>query len=300
MSWFSILRAIVFLALLVPPTLHAMLLSGPEITSFSVDPANADFVRIVVEDHAHEELNFTALSTNAGRAFSIIASSSLSPFAQANITFGQRRYALAGGSLLRSDDSGLTWTNIAAQHFVHEQTNAAIKKERMEFDQRSRSRVPLRSQWWTPLFAVFTAAHSLFIVICVKPARGWVAASAAAVQAAATLLIVWLMLTACYHTFQFLNNDQWPGRFWNTSSGFNPSRKTGIIMNIAARPVPLLAYLAPFSLLLPGTLETILRRISPPSTRLRLQTGLLLLVSILMLSAHVYLAFVGYFNGNSL
>src|SRR4051812_22470761 len=91
--------------LLAPTTVQAMLLAGPEIISFSVNPTNSAIISITVQDRAHESLNFTALSTNAGNKFSVTRSSSETPLSQTNAAIGQRKYTLAEGFLLRSDDS---------------------------------------------------------------------------------------------------------------------------------------------------------------------------------------------------
>ena len=128
------------------------------------------------------------------------------------------------------------------------------------------------------------------------PRRYWVIAFALAFVTAAILLVVWLMLTAFYEAIHLINEGQWPNRFWNTHAEFNPSLKTGIIMKIAARPTPLLAYLIPISLLLPATIDVVLDRLASPPVRLRLQPALSFMAAVLILSIHVYFAFVGYFT----
>ena len=147
------------LVIVVPTALQAMLLGGPEIVSFSVDPTNTSIISITVEDRSHEVLNFRAVSTNGGSTFSLMIPSIDPRVSGTDVDLGQRRYTLADGFLLRSDDSGRTWTNTGARKFVREQTDAAIKKERIEFERVSGARVPFRSEWWTPLFFLITSVE---------------------------------------------------------------------------------------------------------------------------------------------
>jgi hypothetical protein len=84
-----------------------------------------------------------------------------SPLLTTNTAIDQRRYILAEGFLLRSDNGGLTWTNTGARRFVREQTDTAIKKEQNEFDREFRTRMPFRTKLWTPLFVLFLAFHAI-------------------------------------------------------------------------------------------------------------------------------------------
>jgi hypothetical protein len=288
-------QIIALLLLLAPTTAHALLMVGPEIISFSVNPTNTDIVFIKVEDGAHEALNFTALSTNAGNAFSLTTTIE-SPLWQTNVAVGQRRYTLGDGSLLRSDDGGVTWTNTQARRFLREQIDATIRKEQAEWEKGTRSWVPFRSEAWTPVFVLFSVFHAVGIFASLKNSRGWLDATASAVQSAALLLIAWVMLTASYYVFHSFNDGQWPSRFWNTSALFVPNLKTAIIVNIAAKPLPLLAYLVLLSLVLPATIDAILHRAVTPPIRLRIQPTLSLTAAVVILLTHVYFAFIGYFT----
>ena len=288
----TVLIVLIFLA---PTTSLAMLMTGPEIVSFSVNPTNTYVVSIQVEDAVNEALNFTALSADAGETFSIIEPPELR-LAPTNLLADQRRFALGGGFLLRSDDGGLTWTNTGARRFLREQIDAVIEKDRAEHEKETRARVPFRSNLWTPVFICFAVLHSIVVFPTLRSSRGGMVAMANTFQSIALLLIAWLMLTASYHVFHFFNDEQWPGRFWNTSHQFYPGLKTAIIVNIAAKPLPLLAYLIAVSSILPGTLDSVLDRFVNPPIRRRIQLVLFLLAAVLVLLIHIYLSFIGPFT----
>jgi hypothetical protein len=133
-----ILQFITLLLLLAPPTIvHGLLMAAPEIVSFSVNVTNSDIVFITVQDRGHGILNFTALSTNAGNTFGLIATGPETSSLQTSVAVGQRRYVLChpflwaqeNSVLLRSDDGGLTWTNTGAGRFVHEQMPLSRRRE---------------------------------------------------------------------------------------------------------------------------------------------------------------------------
>jgi hypothetical protein len=289
-------RLFVFLALLAGSvSANAMLVRGPEIVSVTINGTNSDTIYLHL-DGLESDL---AVSTDAGRTFSFTPKVFTPGNLTTNLHFPPRHYAFVEQCiLLRSDDNGMTWTNTTARRFLREQTDRIIKRERAAFDEQTRDRLPERTPWWHGVFGTFGIAYCIFIVAGLHKSKGWLQLISILCRGIIVLGLVWMLLQITHWYFLDLARNQWPGRFWNTSMEFYPSLKTGIVMNIAAKPWPLLGYLLAWGLLLPGTTPALLSIVGPQlASRKRFCLALSVAVGTHFLLFHLLLLFWGHFNG---
>lgn len=276
-------------------TTSAKLNSGPQIKSVRIDSNDSATVYLQISELPKP----MAVSTNAGDSFSTFPGGILPDSATTNLRHGPRKYVLVDSAiLLRSDDSGITWTNTAARKYLREQTDKEIEQEKRDFDNGYSERLPQRSAFWHPTFAGVTLLYCVFIVAFLREESGWLSAVRIALCGAATLGLAWSLLAGFSHVIHWMANAQWPSRFWNTSSEFNPSVKTGIAMAIAAKPLPLLCYLLVLAMILPGTYRAlILASGSRTAATERLFFAASIVAGVVFVGFHIWMIFVGYFNG---
>lgn len=267
---------------------QAGLRAGPEITSVLLDPTDPDKIAIRLSGLDCE----TAISTDAGQNFRVVAKQDFPSSWSSNLIAGTRRYVLADSiDLLRSDDSGLTWTKTGALDFLREQCKLAEEEEQKWFREEYGPRLPLRSSLWHILFAVFAATH---LLLCFSFLRrdGSLRAILIGLRALVVLSLVWALLGGLHAIVRHNTDTQYPEAFWNSSMRACPSPKLGIVMAIAALPLPLMAYLAILWPILPGSVE-ILTRLFPKHRRLPLVISVIAGITIVMF--HACLMLIGCF-----
>ena len=225
---------------------------APEITAVSVDKNNPDFVYIRLSD-----LNITsALSTDGGAVFRPVTNELVLGDLTTNLNTGSRQYIRVGSTeLFRSDDAGKTWTNTSAARFVREQINREIERQKERFWERYGKRIPERSALWHPLFAITGLAYCSIILLSQRKTGGWLPAVRNVMSGLTVLGFVWGFLLIVHHSLSWMVHTQWPGAFWSTHAAANPSAKAGLVMAIAASPLPLIAYLTVLLWILPGFAE---------------------------------------------
>jgi hypothetical protein len=272
---------------------NAKLRATPEIRSVTMDPANPDMLYLQISFFEKT----IGVSTNGGWTFQTISRDAMPTNTTSKLHFQLRRYALIHSEeLLRSDDGGLTWTNTAAAKFLRAQTKKLIEQEIKSFQEESATRLPDRSSLWNPVFAAFAIFYCLLAAYVMRKEEGLWFAINAVTKGVLILFIFWCLLTGFHIWVRWQTNSQWPGRFWNTSSEFNPSFKTGVIMAIAAQPLPLMLYLIALWWVLPGS-SSALAAISGTCTAKRKQNYHLVstIVGIAFLIFHLIMVFVGFF-----
>ncbi len=146
------------------------------------------------------------------------------------------------------------------------------------------------------MFAAFTLFYCALTVLLIRKERSSLHAVCLATGGAAILTIAWCLLTGFCTVVHWMANSQWPSAFWNTSGEFNPSFKTGVAMAISAKPLPLLCYLVPLWLILPGTGTALMTVIGPGSPK-KEHVSLLISVTagVAFVVFHLSMIFVGYF-----
>lgn len=108
------------------------------------------------------------------------------------------------------------------------------------------------------------------------------------------LLVVCGVLLNLHFIVSALMIAQWPSAYWNSSAGYSPTAQLGVVMNIAARPLPLLAYLLALWLLLPGSLD-VMSGTGPgaSATRRRVALGVAVTLGAALALFHLYMLFWG-------
>ncbi len=107
---------------------------------------------------------------------------------------------------------------------------------------------------------------------------------------------MWCFMTGFHAAIMKLTESQYPLAYWISTAYQCPSPKLGLAMAIAARPLPLLAYLVTLWPLLPGSLNVVdvwMRSQSP--LRQRLARALAIAAGCLFVVGHGCLLSIGYF-----
>jgi hypothetical protein len=263
-------------------------LSGPSIRSVEMKAGDPDQLRILLGG-----LNCPAgISTNGGLTFAPASEPESRTGWVTNLSVGSRRYVWAASqALLRSDDAGGTWRETAASSFVHEQAKKDAAEEEKWFLSAYASRLPPRSDAWNPCFAGFGALYFWTTFLVVRRTRP-MDAILTGCRGLFLLLLAWGFLAGFHFEILRYAMAQYPQAHWNTSMSFHPSLKLGFIMGIAARPVPLVAYLLSLWPLLPGFRE-VLSRAMPKVDETTL-FWITVVAASLVIAAHLCFVFVGY------
>lgn len=279
---------LVWLLLGGAPPLMAKLSGGPSIRSVEMRAGNPDQLRILLFGLSSP----VGISTNGGLTFAPAPEPESRAGWVTNLSVGSRRYVWAASqALLRSDDAGGTWRETAAWSFVQEQAKMDVAEEEKWFRSAYASRLPLRSDAWNPCFAGFGALYFWTTFLVVRRTRA-MDAILTGCRGLFLLLAAWGFLVGFHFEILRFAMTQFPQAYWNASMGFHPSLKLGFIMGIAARPVPLVAYLFSLWPLLPGFRE-VLSRAMPKLD----QTTVFWVTAVagsLVIGAHLCFVFVGY------
>jgi hypothetical protein len=268
---------------------QAKLRAGSEVTAVTLDPTNSDKVAIRISGLSCK----AAISTNAGRNFLAVAGRDISAAWSSNLTAGARRYVLVDSfCLFRSDDAGVTWTNTGASAFLREQSKTDMNEEEKWFREEYASRLPLRSSLWLPLFALFAGCHFFFTFRSLRQ-DGSFRAVLVGLRALFVLSLVWALLSASHAVVLHWTANQFPTAYWNTSAQMHPSPQLGLIMAIAAQPLPLWGYLLVLWPLLPGSAEMVIKRFH--ERRRRLALAICIAAGTVSVLFHLFFIFSGYF-----
>ena len=234
---------------------QAALMAYPEITSLAIDPENPDHIFLAIRG-----LGFpAAVSTDGGASFADDDEEDAPPGWSTNLAVGTRRYVVVDALwLLRSDDSGATWTNTEAASFVRDQCELAIQKDELQYREEYGSRLPPRSALWHPLFGLYACAYVLLTFLALRQ-NGSLVAMLTVLRGLTILLLVWSLLSGLHNVVTLATSSQYPLAYWNTSTRMNPRPKLGVAMAIAGLPLPLLTYLAVLWPILPGSKEVLAR-----------------------------------------
>lgn len=214
-----------------------------------------------------------------------------------NLSSRLRRYVLAGSTdLLRSDDGGKTWRNTTAAKFIRAQIRFEMERDKKRFLERYSKRIPERSVLWHPLFAMAALTYCAIILLSQRKSGGWLHAVRNATSGVVVLGLTWGFLVFVHNRLSWMVHTQWPEAFWSTHAEANPSLKTGLVMAIAAKPLPLLAYLMVLLWILPGFAEAVAVLGGP---RMQARRSDLLRIAICAASVfvafHLAMIFWGYF-----
>ncbi|MGV3774392.1 MAG: hypothetical protein ACO1QB_15940 [Verrucomicrobiales bacterium] len=269
---------------------EGMLYLGPEIAEVKTDLANSNHIWL-----RFIGLELTnAISLDGGLTFQLEINEFPKGHWTTNLNHPPRHYVLVNEAhLFRSIDGGASWTNTSTGAFLRLQTNKEIERVQKVFEQEASDRLPQRSNLWHPLFATFATAYVLLLVYGFKSSSK-LKLLTSALRGGSMFVLVWCSLVG-FHAFVLWNaRAQWPAAYWDTSRGFFPTAKTGLVMGIAANPIPLLIYLCCLWPLLPGASEVINKTM--PSFIHRWPV-VRCLFATLFLIFHLWIIFVGYWNG---
>jgi hypothetical protein len=285
------IAATAILCFLMITAAQAMLRSGPEIVSAAIDQKDSNIIYL----HISSQSVKAALSTNGGMNFQGIKEKYIPENLTTNLTLGTRRYVLKDWTLLRSDDGGLTWTNTGTASFLRKIANAEIEVERNHFWEEFGSRLPQQSVFWHVIFGVFAITYAV-AAFCTLRSQGSFGAFLTVLRGLFMILLLWCFLWMVHSFFFHWAERQYPSAYWNTSAEFRPNAKTGLIMAIAARPLPLLVYLIALWPILPGSINVMLG--PQPTTRRRNCASILAItIGTLFVLFNLCMTFVGYFRG---
>ena len=282
----------VLILLFATTTAYAKLTPYPEITSVKMVLDNPDVLYIFVSGLEWK----VAMSTNAGEEFKVIQESEVPANLTTDLKHENRQYVLteAKDNLLRTDDNGNSWKETSASRFIRKQVNADIKDHKKWYDDRYGSRVPERSFLWNILFGVFLAINTVLLCLSLRD-QGWLKVAVECLQACIILALVWLCLTMLHTFIRHLFITQWPSAYWNSTAGFNPSYKLGLLLNIAAKPIPLLVYLLALWPVLPASPDVLCRWFGKTSSKKHICSLCVIVCGIILISFHVWI-FIGPFR----
>lgn len=242
----------VLLAVLAAPTAHAALGEPPSIEKILADPRYPAHVCLLLEHAAAE----AAESFDGGRNFKPIKAAEIPVnFAPAPTT-GEYRYAKADYLVFRSEDGGATWQDTDCLGLIVRESRRGIEASKRYFMTEYGRRIPQRSAYWTFWFLLFACAH-LGVSAFLLRASGWARVAWSLARSILLLAIAWSALT--WFHFVFIRwpdpHFQWPLRFYQSDFAFDPSAKLGVILNVAARPLPLLCFLLCIIPILPASVD---------------------------------------------
>ena len=267
---------------------EAMLRGRPKITSVMVDPANPDGIFLKLAGLPCE----AAISHDGGASFAVATEPDAPKDWSAELEIGERRYLLIDGTLLlRSNDAGATWQKTQARSFLWNQSDLEVKNQRQWFQEEYRPRLPQRSVWWNPLFGLFAGGH-LILTIWVLRRRGCWGASLTALSSLVVLALVWGLMTGLHEYVLEFTSSQFLDAYWYSLPDIAPCPNLGIAMTIAARPLPLLAYLTALWPLLPGSKELLMHWFA---NRQRLALAISMAAGIAFVGFHLALIAMGPF-----
>ncbi len=278
---------------------HAALRADPQIMSVAISPEVPDCIFMQI---AHAPCK-AAISTNGGESFVVSTETNIPAGWSTNLTAGTRRYSLTGyqvvpeedylwmNRLFRSDDSGATWVHTAATEFLMAQMKIEIDHDKVMYLQWYGSRLPARSVLWHPLFGVFSCAYFLIVYFRLRR-TGRLSALLTGLRGLALLIGVWCFLSL-FHAVM-IAQLHYELRLFDYWHAWRPSTKLGLAMSIAARPLPLLAYLLMLWSLLPGSREVLIRLLPPD--RKKTASGICIAAGMVFVVFHLILMFVGSFQ----
>lgn len=283
----AVMAMILLLAAPIPA--QAALRETVEITSVLMMSGDPDQLLITIKGISCE----MAISTDGGKTFAPYPGKEIPAGWSTNLNANHRRYVLADSlRLFRSDDDGLSWTNTGASSFLGEQMDADVQSEEKEFWAEYGPRLPARSALWQSIFIAYAVVYFALTFFFLR-GDGVLKTASSATTGLFILLLAWALLMGVHEVVLNWTSTQYPAAYWNTSSALQPSKKLGIIMSIAARPLPLMVYLLILWPLLPGSKDVLARAFTP--ARQWIASSCCVSAGVAIAVLHGWMMFVGYF-----
>lgn len=244
------------LLLLLCSEAHGLLtlIPRPRVGEILVDPDDAAhmymIVRVPVRRDSQERLHVIE-SRDDGITFSEADLHAIPRSLVNEVSSPTIRYVLthldAPGTermLWRSEDGGKPWGGMALGDYLDRIADEQSSRDRKAFLERFGGVLPEQSVYWKPIYVSISLLYMIVAVVLLAK-RGWVNALLSAISSGIVLYFAGAALCAIAFV----------GKAIMIGLQIEPTLVLGFMMQIACRPLPLVAALVPIVVFLPSTID---------------------------------------------